>query len=122
MKNITLAAIIAAATTTSAAAMDLGATGLSLNTEAVGEYNVDTENLLMTIEPTLGYTFASLDLSVGALIPVYDDDIVIGDNLPTLDFEVSKNLLDGWKVYGEVSYDLEAEDRGDLVIGTSFNF
>ena len=121
MKNLTLAALFAV-TATSASAMDLGTTGLSLNTEVVAEYNVDAENMLLRAEPELGYTVAGIDLTAGALLPIYDDDIVLGDKLPTLDFGAKKALMDGLKVYGEVAYDLEAEERGDLTVGLSFNF
>ena len=121
MKNITLAALFAA-TATSASAMDLGMGGLSLNTEVVGEYNVDAENMLMTIEPELVYTVAGIDLTAGTLMSIYDDKIVLGDTLPTLDFGAEKYIMNGLKVYGEVSYDLEAEERGDLAVGLSFNF
>jgi len=122
MKNIAIAAVIAAGTATSASAFELGATGLSLNTEVVGEYNVDAENMLMTVEPTLGYTFASIDFTAGALMPIYNDEIVVGDELPTLDFRAGKVIATGLEVYGEVGYDLEAEERTDVVLGVSFNF
>lgn len=122
MKNIALAAIFAAATTTSASAMDLGLGGLTLNTEVIGEYNVDAENMLMTVEPTLGYTLAGVNLEVGTLMEVYNDEIVLGDTKPTIDFRAGYYFTDSLEVYGEVGYDLEAEGRTDVIIGASFNF
>jgi len=118
---IAAAAVLAAATSASAA--DLGL-GLTAGGEAVAEYNVDAENMLVTLEPTIGYTIApvDVDLTASSLINIYNDEFVFGDVKPTIDFEARKELWNGLDIYGGVSYDLDVEARGDMTVGVSFNF
>ena len=121
MKFVIAAAAALAATSASAA--DLGF-GLTAGGEAVAEYNVDAENMVVTLEPTIGYTLGAVgvDLTASSLISVYDDEFVLGDTLPTLDFEARKELWTGLDIYGGVGYDLEVEERTDATVGVSFNF
>ena len=116
-------ATVATLAATSASAADLGM-GLTAGGEAVAEYNVDAENMLVTLEPTIGYTIApvDVDLTASSLINIYNDEFVLGDTLPTIDFEARKELWNGLDIYGGVSYDLEVENRGDMTVGVSFNF
>lgn len=116
-----IVATVAALTATSASAADL-AFGLQAGGEAIAEYNVDAEKFLVTLEPTIGYTLAGVDLTASTLLTVYDGDFVLGDTRPTLDFEARKTLWNGLDVYGGVGYDLEAEARTDMTVGLSFNF
>jgi len=122
MKAIIVAAALAAVGT-QAAAIELGA-GLSLNTTATAEYNIDAENMTATVEPTIGYA-APLDiaLSVGTELSIYDGEFVEAtfETLPTLDFRAERDMFNA-TVYGEVSYDLDAEARTDAVVGVSFSF
>jgi len=123
MKAIIAAAALAVVGT-QAAAIDLGA-GLSLTTTATAEYNIDAENLTATIEPVIGYAApAEVMLSVGTELSIYDGDFVDAtfETLPTLDFRAEKTFIANGSVYGEVSYDLEAEARTDAIVGVSFSF
>jgi len=118
---IAAAAVLAAATSASAA--DLGL-GLTAGGEAVAEYNVDAENMLVTLEPTIGYTIApvDVDLTASSLINIYNDEFVFGDVKPVLDFEARKDLMTGVEIYTGVGYNFETKERTDLTVGVSFNF
>jgi len=121
MKYVIAAAAVLAATSASAADLPMGFT---TGGEAVAEYNVDAENMLVTLEPTIGYTIdpVDVDLTASSLINIYNDEFVLGDTLPTIDFEARKKLWNGLDIYGGVSYDLDVEARGDMTVGVSFNF
>ena len=116
-------ATVATLAATSASAADLGM-GLTAGGEAVAEYNVDAENMLVTLEPKNGYTNSPEDvyLKASCQIIIYNDEFVLVDTLPRLDFEARKELWNGLDIYGGVSYDLDVEARGDMTVGVSFNF
>lgn len=117
---LTAAALLAA---TSAQAIDLGATGLSLGVDTTAEYNIDAENMTLTTTPELGYNmYGFVNLTVGADIAIYDDEFVMGDELPTLDFGASTLIRENLELYLETGYDLEAEDMSDVVVGATFSF
>ena len=123
MKAIIAAAALAVVGT-QAAAIDLGA-GLSLTTTATAEYNIDVENMTATLEPVIGYAApAEVMLSVGTELSIYDGAFVDAtfETLPTLDFRAEKTIMPNASIYGEVSYDLEAEERTDAIVGVSFSF
>lgn len=107
---------------TSASAIELGIAGLTATTTATAEYNVDAENMTLTLEPEVGYAFAGMDFTVGSEISIYNDDFVLGDEMPTLDFKAARQIWDNLELYGEVGFDLEAEERTDLTVGASFKF
>jgi hypothetical protein len=115
----TAAALLVA---TSASAIELGIAGLTVGTTTTAEYNVDAENMTLTLEPEVGYAFAGIDFTAGTEISIYNDDFVLGDEMPTLDFKAAKSIWDNLEVYGEVGFDLEAEERTDLTVGASFSF
>ena len=122
----TLIAAVAALSFTSAA--QAGELGLGLYTagEATLEYNVDTEIVTAEVEPVIGYLLPTVDvaLEVSTVLSIYNNGFVdeTFETLPTLDFRAARDMGYGFEVYGEVSYDLEAEDRSDIVIGTTFSF
>lgn len=115
----TAAAVLAA---TSASAIELGIAGLTAGATTTAEYNVDAENMTLTLEPEVGYAFAGIDFTAGTEISVYNDDFVLGDEMPTLDFKAARQVWDNLEVYGEIGYDLELEERTDLTVGASFSF
>jgi len=117
---LTAAALLAA---TSAQAIELGATGISLGVDTTAEYNIDAETMTLTTTPELGYNmYGYVNLTVGADIAIYDDEFVMGDELPTLDFEASTHIRENLELYIETGYDLEAEDMSDVVVGATFSF
>jgi hypothetical protein len=120
MKTLTAAASIALITS-SVSAMDLPG-GISIGGETVAEYNTDAEALSITIEPTMEKSWNGLDFSLSSVLDVYkNEEIVLLDESPTIDFEVSKPI---WniEIYAKTGWDLEAEERTDLTVGASFSF
>ena len=117
---ITAAALLVSATSIQAA--ELGATGISLGATTTAEYNVDAENMTLELTPTVGYGLYGMDLTASTDLMIYNDDFVFMDTNPTLDFKVAYGVWDGLEVYAETGYDLEKEDRTDIVLGAAFSF
>jgi len=117
---ITAAALLVSATSIQAA--ELGATGISLGATTTAEYNVDAENMTLELTPTVGYGLYGMDLTASTDLMIYNDDFVFMDTNPTLDFKVAYGVWDGLEVYAETGYDLEKEDRADIVLGAAFSF
>lgn len=113
------AAIVAVMATTSYA------NDLSFGGETTGEYNADQEAFSLTLTPEAVYSTERVDFTLSSDLTLYDevDNFSLNnDDLPTLDLEVSTYLDTNLELYGKVSYDLEAEDRGDVVVGATFSF
>jgi hypothetical protein len=53
---------------------------------------------------------------------VWDDEYVLFDENPTIDFKVGYGIWDNAEVYVETGYDLEMEDMSDVVLGATFSF
>ena len=132
MRTFVLAMVAAMAATT-ATAMDLPVAGLELNTEAKAFRMIDAETNNVTIEPELRYTTGALSLYTSSLVTVYETDHASGDDFaimniwedghkPTLDLGAEYSINANTMVYGETSWDFNAEDRGDIEVGVSFNF
>lgn len=124
-----IAALAAAATiaATSVSAMDLGSTGLSLNTEvdASWDLDADTNNLLVTLEPELGYSIAGVSLTAGMDLNVYqNEEFVLGDQFDALsiDFGASYQIMEGLSAYGETTWDVEASELEASKVGVTFSF
>jgi hypothetical protein len=129
-----LATVFAAAmVATSASAMDLPVAGLELNTEVKAFRLVDAETNNVTVEPELRYTTGALSVYGSSLVTVYETDHASGDDFaimnitddgykPTLDLGVEYSINQNTMVYGESSWDFNAEDRGEVEVGLSFNF
>jgi hypothetical protein len=117
---ITAAALLVSATSIQAA--ELGATGISLGATTTAEYNVDAENMTLELTPTVGYGLYGMDFTASTDLMIYNDDFVFMDTNPTLDFKVAYGVWDGLEVYAETGYDLEKEDRADIVLGAAFTF
>ena len=101
------------------------ADGVTFGGDVTGEYNTDSEAFTLTLTPEVGYTWDRVDFTLSSDLTLYDqaDDFSLNKGeKPTLDLEVSTYLDVNLEVYGKVSYDLEAEDRGDLVVGATFSF
>lgn len=113
----------AVAATVAVMASTAYADGVSLGGDVTGEYNVDTEAFSLTLTPEAGYTYNNLDFTLSSDLTLYDDEFSLNnDELPTLDFEVSSQLTAQLEAYAKVSYDLEAESRGDVVVGATYSF
>lgn len=112
----------AVAATVVAMATSSYAQGVSLSGDVVTEYNTDTEVLTLSVNPELATTAYNVEFTLGSDIAVYNDEFVIGDVKPTLDFGASYMLQSNVEVYGKVSYNLETESRGDVVVGAKYSF
>ena len=104
------------------------ASGLSFSGEVDSQYNVNTEVLDITLTPKASYWLGgATELSVGTDLTVWNNNTEFmlldhADTLPTLDFKAEHMMDSNWKVYGEVSYNLETETRSDITVGASFSF
>ena len=126
MRTIVLATAVAMAAT-SATAMDLGTTGLTLNTDVVAEHKFDAETTTMTVNPELGYAVGSANFTMGTLLSVWDDTNSFTlddefDHAPTLDFGVTYPLMSNAELEVGTTYDFEAEARGELSAKLTFSF
>lgn len=126
MRTIVLATVVAMAAT-SATAMDLGTTGLTLNTDVVAEHKFDAEATTMTINPELGYNLGSAEFTMGTLLSVWDDTNSFTlddefDHMPKIDFGVIYPVSGNTEFELGTSYDLEAEERGEISAKFTFSF
>ena len=99
--------------------------GLHFGGEVVTEYNVDSPLLTSVLTPTVGYAISGVDFTASSDLGLWNDGLVVGDTLevmPTLDFRADYSVNGSLELYGEVSYDLDAKARGDLMVGASFSF
>lgn len=128
---IALAALFAA---TSAHAVDL-APGVVLETEVKAWHEVDAEKNYLTINPEVEWTpnAGALTLSVGTVVTAYETDagtdssFILFDALeegsrPNIDLGAEYDLGNGAELFGETSWDVDAEDRTELKVGVSFTF
>jgi len=124
MKFVVAAAALAL-TASPLVAADLGTTGISLGGEAVAEYNIDAENLSLVVTPEVSYDFTGYFVASAATdLTIYDGEFTEAtfEVLPVIDFRVEREVMANVTAYGEMSYDLEAQERGDATVGMSFNF
>jgi len=127
-------AMVAAMATTPVLAADLPVPGLSLDTEVKAFHKVDAEASFITIEPELRFTPADGPLSVygSTLITAFDgsaadDNIVLFNVLdegsrPDITLGTEYTLGANAIAYGETSWDVDAQERGEVEIGISFSF
>jgi len=93
--------------------------------EINAEYNVDSEVMTSLVTPEVSYSMGYATLIASTDLALYNDGLVVSDTLqtlPALDFRAEYTLRHNVELYGEVSYDLDAEARGDVVVGASFAF
>ena len=122
MKVLTTAAVAATFLTTAAYAVDLG-NGLTVGGELDAHWAVDAEAFTMTLTPEMGYNAWGNDFTVSTDLDVYkNEDVVIGDAFDSLvvDFKVTRPWMSNIKLYGETSWDFDAEERGEISIGATF--
>ena len=124
-----IAALATAATiaATSVSAMDLGSTGLTLNTEIDASWDLDADdnNLLITLEPDLGYAWMGVNLTAGLDLNVYkDQEFVLGDQFDALEIDLGASymIMNGLKAYGETTWDVEASEIEETKVGVAFTF
>ena len=118
-----------------AQAADL-APGVSLDTEVKAFHLVDAETNNVTIEPEINWTpgvDGPLSFSLGTLVTVYATDHASGDDFaimnvfedghrPSIDLGFDYDLSESTTIYGDTSWNMNDEDRGEIEVGVSFNF
>jgi opacity protein-like surface antigen len=130
MKNIFTAAVVATLFAGAAAAETQLGNGFSLETEVKAERKVDAETSIVTISPEVTYnvgTVAGLELTAGTTLSVWDntDSFTIDDefdHLPVLEFGADYAIRDDLSLEASTSYDLEAEERGEITVSLTFAF
>ena len=116
-------------TTTALAAFFMASTAMAgqfdLGGELNAERNVDQSITTAKVTPELTWTQDQLELTASSILNLYNDGFVISDTLdvlPTIDLGAEYDLTDTLELYGTVSYDLEAEARGDVKVGVTYSF
>lgn len=121
-------AILATAATiagTAASAELANVGGFSFGGEVTAEHAVDAEQTMVVVEPKVEYDFVGWGLEASAELAIYDNSFVVDDTfgeLPTIKFRAEREVMDNLTIYGETTYDLEATERGEIVLGTTFAF
>ena len=130
MKNIFAATVVATLFAGAAQAETQLGNGFSLETEVKAERKVDADTSIITINPELTFDVASVDgleLTTGTKLSVWDNtnDFTMDDefdHLPVLEFGGSYEVRDDFTIEAATTYDLEAEERGEITITASFAF
>jgi len=122
MKYVLPLAVATTLTASSLFANEIGATGISWGIETTTEYNTESEVLTLTTTPELNYTMWNLDLTASSDIAIYNEEFVLGDKNPTLDFEISKMMMEQVEIYAKTGYDLEKDEMNDIIVGATFSF
>jgi len=130
MKNILLATVVATLFAgTVSAETQLGG-GFSLETEVKAERKVDADTSIVTLNPELTFdvpTVNGLEFTTGTKLSVWDNtnDFTMDDefdHLPVIDFGVEYALRDDLTLEAATTYDLEAEERGEITLTATFAF
>ena len=126
MKILTTLVFVTLAAT-SLSAMDLGTSGISLNTTVDTTYNleVDENNFNVSLEPELGYNWNSTNWTLGTDLNLYSNrEIVIDESLDNIivDFGVDYEIGSGMVVYGETTYNLEISEWDQSKVGFKLTF
>lgn len=121
------AAITAAAllTATSISAAEIGSTGITIGAEADTKYDLDAEDLSLTLTPEVGYTLMGLNFTADMDIDVYsNEEFQLQDafDAPMIGLEVEYELLPSLELYGKTTWDVDAGDTSSSSIGATFSF
>ena len=126
MKLTALATASVLALGTAVSAAEIGNTGVSIGAELDNRYNVETEDMTVTLTPKVGYAQWGASFEASTDIVFWNNEFTMNNEVnPTVDFTAKYSLeLLGItsSVYGETVYDLEAEDMSDVEVGVTFSF
>ena len=127
-------AAIAAATlltATSVSANEIGATGISWGVETEAAYTIndaagnDVEDFGVKITPEIGYTMFGIGLTADMDLPVYNNEEFKLDTAldnPKINLGASYEVFGGIELFGETTWDIDAEDTVSTKVGATFNF
>ena len=120
MKNLAIVAAAGIFAATSASAIDLGATGVSIGATVDANYTTGVDTYAVDFTPSAGYNAFCIGLGVETTFDVFKFNE--GDVFKGLDFDASYSLgATGASVYGEVGTDADFE-FGDVTVGAKFSF
>ena len=125
LKNLLAAMSVLLFSTAWANAAEIGSTGISIGVETIAEYNIDTEQSTLTVEPELGYDMMGwVDLTASSKMSVYDGDdwIWSEDFEPTLNFKANREVMPSVDVYAKTGYSMVSDEMTDIIIGASWSW
>lgn len=120
MNNTTIVSVLTGtffAFATSAQAIDLGTTGISLNTTLEAEYNITDEAEEISLTPELHYSLFDIDLSIETELDLQ----AISDYELGLSWKATRDIGNNVELFGEMSTN-DDWDRDDITVGVSFTF
>ena len=128
-----IAAITAAAllTATSVSANEIGATGITWGVESEAAYTINdaagaaVDDFGVKITPEIGYTVFGIGLTADMDIPVYNNEEFKLDTAfdnPKINFGASYEVFGGIDLFGETTWDFDAEDTVSTKVGATFSF
>ena len=127
-------AAIAAATlltATSVSANEIGATGISWGVESEAAYTINdaagnaVEDFGVKITPEIGYTMFGIGLTADMDLPVYNNEEFKLDTAfdnPKINLGASYEMFGGLELFGETTWDIDAEDTVSTKVGATFKF
>ena len=124
MKNVLLTSAAIVAFASAASAFEI-APGLSAGADVATSYTVDAQTTDTYLKPILSYGYDAFGLEISTDLAVYSEEWVLNDTTtvkPTLDFEATYDLTSNFELMGEMSYDLEAAERTDILITATLSF
>ena len=107
------------------------ADGLSFGGEVETEYNMDAEKMTVILTPETRYEMGAATFTLSSDLSIYDSSAVDAwtatslldsGSRPDIDVSVEYALQDGLTVYGETGWDIDAEERKDVIVGVNFAF
>ena len=127
------AAITAAAllTATSISANEIGATGITWGVESEAAYTIndaagnDVEDFGVKVTPEVGYTLMGVGLTADMDLPVYNNEEFKVDKMfdnPKINFGATYEVFSGVELFGETTWDIDAEDAVSSKVGATFSF
>ena len=127
------AAITAAAllTATSISANEIGETGITWGVESEAAYTIndaagnDVEDFGVKVTPEVGYTMFGVGLTADMDLPVYNNEEFKVDKMfdnPKINFGATYEVFGGVELFGETTWDIDAEDAVSSKVGATFSF
>ena len=127
------AAITAAAllTATSISANEIGATGITWGVESEAAYTINdaagdaVEDFGVKVTPEVGYTLMGVGLTADMDLPVYNNEEFKLDKMfdnPKINFGATYEVFGGVELFGETTWDIDAEDAVSSKVGATFSF
>ena len=127
------AAITAAAllTATSISANEIGATGITWGVESEAAYTINdaagnaVEDFGVKVTPEVGYTMFGVGLTADMDLPVYNNEefkVNKAFDNPKINLGATYEVLSGVELFGETTWDIDAEDAVSSKVGATFSF